>query len=89
LSKERASKSWRIRLQALPPLVVFFYRNLLSIPSGSVSSVMEVLLDCLGDENVEVRMMASKSLSGIIRSSQRQRIIPMKVWNKSRGGDDL
>lgn len=40
---------------------------------------MEVLLDCLGDENVEVREMASKALSGIVRCSQRQSIIPLKV----------
>ena len=42
---------------------------------------MEVFLDCLGDENVEVREMASKALSGIVRCSQRQSIIPLKVCN--------
>jgi hypothetical protein len=40
---------------------------------------MDVLLDCLADENVEVREMASKVLSGIVRCSQRQIIIPLKV----------
>lgn len=40
---------------------------------------MDVLLDCLGDENVEVREMASKALSGVVRCSQRQSIIPLKV----------
>jgi len=40
---------------------------------------MDVLLDCLSDENVEVREMASKVLSGVIRCSQRQNIIPLKV----------
>lgn len=40
---------------------------------------MEVLLDCLSDENVEVREMASKMLSGVVRCSQRQSIIPLKV----------
>ncbi|KAF7306621.1 hypothetical protein MIND_00453500 [Mycena indigotica] len=49
----KSSTSWRIRLHALPALVVFFYRNLLSISSTGVSQVMDVLLDCLGDENVE------------------------------------
>lgn len=74
----KSSKSWRIRLQALPPLVVFFYRNLLSISPEGVAGVMDMLVDCLGDENVEVREMASKSLSGIVRCSQRQSIIPLK-----------
>jgi hypothetical protein len=40
---------------------------------------MEALLDCLADENVEVREMASKALSGVVRCSQRQSIVPLKV----------
>ena len=39
---------------------------------------MRVLLDCLANENVEVREMASKVLSGVLRTSQRQNIIPLK-----------
>lgn len=74
----KSSTSWRIRLNALPTLVVFFYRNLLSISDSGTTQVMEVFLDCLGDENVEVREMASKALSGIVRCSQRQGIIPLK-----------
>ena len=49
--------------------------------SAIISRVMEVLLDCLSDENVEVREMASKMLSGVVRCSQRQSIIPLKVSN--------
>lgn len=72
-------QSWRIRLHTLPSLVMFFYRNLLMISPTGVSRVMDVLLDCLADENVEVREMSSKTLSGIVRCSQRQSIIPLKV----------
>ncbi|KAN0100847.1 hypothetical protein V8E55_000831, partial [Tylopilus felleus] len=72
------SKSWRIRLHTLPVLVMFFYRNLLMISPTGVSKVMDVLLECLGDENVEVREMSSKTLSGIVRCSQRQSIVPLK-----------
>ncbi|KAJ6519492.1 hypothetical protein C8R45DRAFT_852433 [Mycena sanguinolenta] len=74
----KSSTSWRIRLHALPALVVFFYRNLLSISNEGVTRVMDVLLECLGDENVEVRQMASKVLSGVVRCSQRQSIVPLK-----------
>ncbi|KAJ3798132.1 hypothetical protein GGU11DRAFT_782291 [Lentinula aff. detonsa] len=74
----KSSTSWRIRHHALPALIVFFYRNLLYIPSEGVSNVMDVLLDCLADENVEVREMASKVLSGVVRVSQRQSILPLK-----------
>jgi len=36
-------------------------------------------MECLADENVEVREMASKTLAGVVRCSQRQSIIPLKV----------
>jgi proteasome activator subunit 4 len=72
-------QSWRIRLHALPALVVFFYRNLITISPNMISQAMDVLLECLADENVEVREMASKALSGIVRCSQRQSIIPLKA----------
>lgn len=42
---------------------------------------MELVLVCLGDENVEVREMAAKTLAGILRCSQRHRIIPLRVGN--------
>ena len=72
-------QSWRIRVNALPTLIVFFYRNLLSMSTGLVSRLMHVLQECLSDENIEVREMASKMLSGVVRCSQRQSIIPLKV----------
>ncbi len=78
-SKYRVSQSWRIRLHALPALVVFFYRNLPSISQDGILKLMDVLLECLSDENVEVREMASKVFSGVVRCSQRQSIIPLKV----------
>ncbi|KAF9452549.1 hypothetical protein P691DRAFT_696832 [Macrolepiota fuliginosa MF-IS2] len=78
VSAIKSTISWRTRLQALPTLVVFFYRNLLYISQGGVTGVMEVLMECLADENVEVREMASKTLAGVVRCSQRQSIIPLK-----------
>jgi proteasome activator subunit 4 len=57
---------------------VFFYKNLLSLSPEQTSKVMRVLLDCLANENVEVREIASKVLSGVLRTSQRQNIIPLK-----------
>jgi HEAT repeat len=74
-----SSTSWRVRLNALPTLVVFWYRNLTSFSEESVSKMMDVLLQCLHDENLEVREMAAKTLSSVLRSSQRQRILPLKA----------
>lgn len=73
-----SSTSWRIRLNSLPILVVFFYRNLMGISDASAAMIMNLMLNCLSDDNVEVREMASSSLSGIVRVSQRQSIIPLK-----------
>jgi len=84
-SRFLSHQSWKIRLNALPPLVVFFYRNLLSISQESISYLMDLLLDCLADENVEVREMASKMFSGVVRCSQRQSIIPLKVRGRANG----
>ncbi|KAG6820769.1 hypothetical protein H0H93_012033 [Arthromyces matolae] len=75
----KSSQSWRIRLNALPALVVFFYRNLLSISDEGAAQIMDVLLECLSDENVEVREMASRALAGVVRCSQRQSIMPLKT----------
>lgn len=55
----------------------------MTISSNGVLKVMDVLLDCLSDENVEVREMSSKTLSGVVRCSQRQNIIPLKVCDDS------
>ncbi|KAL1690120.1 hypothetical protein GGG16DRAFT_125867 [Schizophyllum commune] len=74
----KSSTSWRIRQSAMPTLVVYFYRNMMAISPAGVKRTMSAVLDCLADENVEVREMASKALSGIVRSSQRQSIIPLK-----------
>ncbi|EPQ60983.1 hypothetical protein GLOTRDRAFT_53630 [Gloeophyllum trabeum ATCC 11539] len=74
----KSAKSWRIRLNVLPSLVVFYFRNLLNISDRSISGIMDVLLSCLADENVEVREMSAKVLSGLVRCSQRQKIVPLK-----------
>ncbi|KAI0322307.1 hypothetical protein OF83DRAFT_1161297 [Amylostereum chailletii] len=78
IKSSTVSDSWRIRQYAMPPLIVFFYRNLLSIPDGAMTRIMDLLLDCLSDDNVEVREMAAKTLSSIVRVSQRQSIIPLR-----------
>ena len=72
-------QSWKIRLNGLPVLMVFFYKNLISFTEESASNLTDVVVQCLSDENVEVREMAAKILSGLLRCSQRQSIIPLRV----------
>ena len=73
------SQSWKIKLNVLPILTVFFYRNLISFSEEHIERLMDVVLHCLGDENVGVREMAAKTLSGLLRCSQRQKILPLKA----------
>ncbi|KAG8924341.1 hypothetical protein FRC02_010498 [Tulasnella sp. 418] len=74
----KSSPSWRIRLSVLPVLQVFYFRNLLNLPDSCAKRIMDVLLKCLRDENVEVRDTASKTLSGVIRCSQQHSILPLR-----------
>lgn len=60
-------------------MIVFFYRNLISFSEASIGRLMDVVIGCLGDENVEVREMAAKLLSGLLRCSQRRSILPLRV----------
>ena len=68
--------------------MVFFYRNLLSVNEATQRRVMDLLQDCLADDNVEVRETAMKTLSSVVRVSQRQSIGPLLVRSLSACGDN-
>ena len=68
--------------------MVFFYRNLLSVNEATQRRVMDLLQDCLADDNVEVRETAMKTLSSVVRVSQRQSIGPLLVRPLSACGDN-
>jgi hypothetical protein len=51
----------------------------MSFSHDSIAKVMDILLLCLSDENIEVREMAATTLAGVLRCSQRQSIVPLKV----------
>lgn len=74
-----APKSWKTKLNGLPILIVFFYKNLIGFSEPCVGRLMDTVISCLGDENVEVREMAAKVLSGLLRCSQRRSITPLRV----------
>ncbi|KAH8120588.1 hypothetical protein DFH11DRAFT_1838384 [Phellopilus nigrolimitatus] len=78
ISTIQSSVSWKIKLNGLPILIVFFYRNLIGFSEACVSRIVEAVITCLSDENVEVREMAAKLLSGLLRCSQRRRILPLR-----------
>lgn len=44
-----------------------------------ITRIIDVLLLCLKDDNVEVRQMAAKTLAGVLRCSRRSKIPELKV----------
>ncbi|GAA5854935.1 hypothetical protein JCM8547_004128 [Rhodosporidiobolus lusitaniae] len=74
ISLLRDSTSWRIRLDVLLPLQVFYYHHLFFLDDEIVSELMDQLCLLLRDPKVEVREATANTLSGIVRCSQRSAI---------------
>ncbi|GAA5990546.1 hypothetical protein JCM10908_003124 [Rhodotorula pacifica] len=70
----RRSSSWRVRLDVLLPLQVFYFHHLFFLDDDLVSQLVDQLCDLLRDPKIEVREAAASTLSGIIRCSQRSSI---------------
>ncbi|KAF8328806.1 uncharacterized protein EI90DRAFT_3063646 [Cantharellus anzutake] len=78
ISAIRMSPSWRVRHKAIPVLSVWYFRNLPNLSQDMINRVMEVLVECLRDENVEVRETSATTLSGVLRCSQKSNVIALK-----------
>ncbi|GAA6033408.1 hypothetical protein JCM8097_006736 [Rhodosporidiobolus ruineniae] len=70
----RDSTSWRVRLDVLLPLQVFYYHHLFFLDDETVTSLLDQLVLLLSDPKIEVREAAASTLSGIVRCSQRSAI---------------
>ncbi|KAI9193627.1 uncharacterized protein BJ171DRAFT_249708 [Polychytrium aggregatum] len=71
--------SWHIKVRALPMLQVFYFKHLFLMRPEAVAMVMEAIYELLMDHQVEVRQLASVTLSGLIRCSQRDAIVDIKA----------
>ncbi|KDQ54765.1 hypothetical protein JAAARDRAFT_71570 [Jaapia argillacea MUCL 33604] len=74
----QTSPSWRVRLQALPLVQVFYFRHMPLISDIKVVEILEVICKCLDDEIIEVREMAATTLCGILRLSPRRSVLTLK-----------
>ncbi|KAI0067819.1 hypothetical protein BV25DRAFT_1794335 [Artomyces pyxidatus] len=72
------SPSWKVRLQALPLVQVFYFRQVPLMTDAMITEILEVLCKCLDDEVVEVREMAATTLSGVLRLSPRRSQLTLK-----------
>lgn len=68
------STSWHIRIRVLPVLQVFFFKHLFAMSSAQLLRIMEVISQMLLDTQIEVRQLASVTLGGLVRCSQRDAI---------------
>ncbi|KAI9261229.1 hypothetical protein EDC94DRAFT_122877 [Helicostylum pulchrum] len=68
------STSWHIRIRALPVLQVFFFKHLFVMSSQELIRIMNVIGNMLLDTQIEVRQLASVTLGGLVRCSQRDAI---------------
>ncbi|KAI0274846.1 hypothetical protein BC834DRAFT_814888 [Gloeopeniophorella convolvens] len=72
------SPSWKVRVQALPLVQVFYFRQVPLMSDAKITEILEVLCKCLDDEVVEVREMAATTLSGVLRLSPRRSQLTLK-----------
>ncbi|EIW66071.1 hypothetical protein TREMEDRAFT_35609 [Tremella mesenterica DSM 1558] len=70
--------SWRTRINAMPILSLFYFRNLSLLSETCKAKCLEVASMCLRDTTQEVREMASTTLSGFLRVSQRPMVVVLK-----------
>lgn len=60
-------------------MTTFLSRNILSLSQERIQQSIDVVIACLQNENLEVSETSAKLLSGLLRSSQRHRILPLRV----------
>ncbi|KAI8894304.1 hypothetical protein BC833DRAFT_605412 [Globomyces pollinis-pini] len=71
---ELGQKSWHIKTRILPIIQVLFFRHLFSINESIKNDILLVLCRLIQDPQLEVRQLASVTLSGIIRCSERHAV---------------
>ena len=81
LTSDAKQNLWRLKIEILPILQVFFFRHLHLIQPSALVKVMDMVTILLKDEQVEVRTLASVTLSGLIQCSQRSSVLSLKVDN--------
>nr|XP_018259276.1 proteasome activator subunit 4 [Kwoniella dejecticola CBS 10117]OBR81434.1 proteasome activator subunit 4 [Kwoniella dejecticola CBS 10117] len=72
------STSWRTKMHSMPVLSLVYFRNLSLLSEPCKAKCLDVVSACLRDPNQEVREMASATLSGFLRCSQRTMVVVLK-----------
>ena len=73
-SNSEETQSWHIKARVLPILQVFYFRHIFFLPKETRDRIIIFLDTLLSDQQVEVRRLASISLSGIVQCSAKSSI---------------
>ena len=65
-------------MRILPTCQIFYFRNLFLIEKSSQIKILESIVDLLQYSKIEVRKLASITLSGLVRCSQRDVVSKLK-----------
>jgi proteasome activator subunit 4 len=71
--------SWHIKIKIINIIQVFYYYHIQFLSISDEKLILESLLNSVEDLHLEVRKAASETLAGILRCSQRNEIIRLKV----------
>ncbi|KAL7421289.1 Proteasome activator BLM10 [Cryptotrichosporon argae] len=72
------STSWRTKMHCMPVLSLCYFRSLSLISEPCKAKCLDIISGCLRDSNQEVREMASVTLGGFLRCSQRSMVVVLK-----------
>ncbi|TPX58023.1 hypothetical protein PhCBS80983_g03421 [Powellomyces hirtus] len=77
---KNTTQRWQLRHRTLPLLQIFYFRSIFTMqPATSTLVVNQIATQLLADPNLEVRNLASTTLSGLVRCSNRDAISDLKT----------
>lgn len=74
-----SESNWHVKTRVLPVIQVLYFRHLYLLSAKSKKEVMDLLYILIRDSQVEVRKLASITLSGLVQCSERKEIESMIV----------
>jgi proteasome activator subunit 4 len=75
--KTSSDTNWHVKTRVLPVIQVLYFRHLYLLSGTSRKEIMDLLYILIRDPQVEVRKLASITLSGLVQCSERKEIESM------------
>ncbi len=62
---------------------IFVFHNIFHFDEGMINMTLDMIMAMLEDAQVEVRVLAAKTLSGVIRCVNRSSVLRLKVLGRA------